>query len=61
MAHRKARARRAHRRLPPRARRKPEVERKHRTRSEHMTELEDPEFFVPLEFVSAARGISMTT
>ena len=37
-----------------RARHKPEVERKHCTRSEDMTELQHPEFFVPLEFVSAA-------
>jgi hypothetical protein len=37
-----------------RARHKPEVERKHRTHSEDMTELRDPESSAPLELVSAA-------
>src|SRR5262245_30625661 len=33
---------------------KPEVERKHRTRSEDMAELQNSQFFVPLELVSTA-------
>lgn len=37
-----------------RARHKPEVEGKRRTRGEDMTELQDPEFSVPLELASAA-------
>ena len=54
MAHQKARARRPHRRLARACPHKPEVERKHRARSEDMTELQDPKFFVPLKFVSTA-------
>jgi hypothetical protein len=42
-----------------RARDKPEVERKHCTRSEDMTEPQDPEFSVSL--FRLPRGVSMTT